>query len=39
MQPNETNIVNQFEQEIKFSKVVPGKTPEQAFVSICAIIE
>lgn len=30
MQLNETNIVNQFKQEIKFSYVVPGETPSQA---------
>lgn len=35
MQLNETNIVNQFQQEIQFSYVVPGETPSQAVVGIC----
>lgn len=35
IQLNETNIVNQFEREIKFSAVVPGETLCQAVVRTC----
>lgn len=38
MQLNETNIVNQLEQEIQFSNVVPGETARRAVGRLCSNI-